>query len=84
MDPYFFIDFGYIVYFIWVNEDGPGHFETGLPSGIESMNKNYQVVTLQQGINYTVGAGASLGAKTYISGDLKYDRFIYLGYLRKN
>src|SRR5690606_15019082 len=83
IDPYFFIDSGYIVYFIWVNEDGPGHFETGIPSGIASMDRNYKVITLQEDVNYTVGAGASLGAKTYISGDLKYDRFVYLGYLRK-
>jgi hypothetical protein len=55
--------------------------EVGLSQNINSINENGDEFQLISGINYTIGAGAQLGAKDKIFDNSKYDKFLYLGHL---
>lgn len=82
-DPWEFIKKGYLVLFSYKSASGSGHVEVGLPYNTPTLTSDYSNINTNQE-KFTVGAGAIMGAKKYNVSPIIFDKFLYLGYLKRN
>lgn len=82
-DAWDFVNSGFLVFLVWKNPSGrSGHLEILLPNDVQTIDSDGDPINTGAE-EYSIGAGGIMYAKSVYVNDSKFNKFLYLGHLKK-